>query len=51
MLIEGELVYRQYERTIENNNGPVKVAVAGHGSRDRVIEDLDRQAKDKGAAA
>ncbi len=51
VLIEGELVYREYERTIETAEGPVKVQWPVIEVVIESLKTLDRQAKDKGAAA
>lgn len=52
LLIEGELAYREYERTIETTEGPVKVQWPKTEIVVYSITRLDRPAKqDRGAAA
>jgi single-strand DNA-binding protein len=50
VFIEGELTYREYERTIETDNGPVKVQWPVTEIVIETVKVLDRKAE-KGAAA
>lgn len=52
VLIEGELTYREYERTIETTEGPVKVQWPVTEILIDSVKALDRQAKqeERGAA-
>src|SRR5215471_17760851 len=51
VLIEDELIYREYYRTIETDNGPVKVQWPVIEIVVETLRTLDRTAKDKGTAA
>ncbi len=51
VLIEGELVYREYERTVETDSGLVKVEWPVTEVVIDSVKTPDGQAKDKGAAA
>ena len=50
VVIEGELTYREYERTIETDNGPVKVEWPVTEIVIETLKVLDRKAE-KGVAA
>jgi single-strand DNA-binding protein len=50
VFLEGELTYREYERTIETDNGPVKVQWPVTEIVIETVKVLDRKAE-KGAAA